>query len=387
MELLCSQIKSTGKLTAMVAGLLLLLTTATVAAPARPAPTPQAVTEAGKLYRRAANLRTNRVPLRRRVAARNIRRASNQLRRLGVKVDRRVPVHFDSTQEYALLRKTGALLRGVPKGSSAYAMRRDALVRARKLKRTSYGLPRNMRAYANGASGHAELIINLDNAFYAKPQRLVPILAHEYRHVRDIKRALGIEKVLTTAELKNARPGTPQAVRKVKLQRRLDLLWSQPRAETRAFHAQAQAQGLAGNALGNWWRAPQGPQMDQAYPPARLNKALIKGYFKGISKSISSAMRQAPAAKRDVARRYLVGYRDVLKSQSSAYYQAVRKDDQRDPAAIQRYNKVKAGTLKQHRDLKTQAGPLNSRRAHLAGQSDAYRGIAPVQRVRQILAD
>jgi len=373
-------------LTGIVAGALLLLTTAPMAAPARQAPGPKAVAEAGKLYRRAVNLRTNRVPLRLRVARRNITKASNQLRRMGVKVDRRVPVKFDTSQEYALMRQTAKLLRGTPKGTAAYDMRRDALLRARQLKRTIFGLPRNMRAYANGAGGKAELIINLDNAFYAKPNRLLPILAHEYRHVRDIKRALRIEKVLASAELKAAQPGTPQAARKARLQQRLDLLWSQPRAETRAFAAQAQAQGMAGKALGSWWRAPTSPQMDQAYPPARLNRALLKGYFKGISKRISAAMRQAPARNRELARRYLVGYRDVLKSQSSAYYQAVRKDDQRDPAAIERYNAAKSKTLQRAGRILTRPAAMTSSRAHLAGQTDAYQGTAPLQRVQQILA-
>ncbi len=382
----CSRNSKSAPLTWLVAATLLSLTPAAMAAPARQAPSAKAVVEAGRLYRRAANLRTHRLPLRQRVASRNILRASDKLRRMGVKVDKRVPVKFDSTQEYALLRRTSKLLRGASKGSVAYTMRKNALQRARKLKRTSYGLPRGMRAYANGISGKAELVINLDNAFYAKSGRLLPILAHEYRHIGDIKRALGIEKVLAMAELKNARPGTPQAARKGRLQRRVDLLWSHPRAETRAFHAQAQAQGLAGDSLGMWWRAPHSPQMDKTYPPAPLNRALLKGYFKGISKNISAAMRQAPAEKRDLARRYLRGYRDVLKSQSGAYYQAMRKDDQRDPAAIQRYNASKSQLLKQAAQVLTQPGPLNSRRAYMAGQTDAYQGTAPVQRVKQILA-
>ena len=351
----------------------------------RPAPDRQTVARARQLVDRAQNLRRLRLPLRKRVARRNINRALDRLQQLGVKVDRAVPRVLDSSQEYTLLRQAGALLRGAPKGSNAYALRKQAVTRARVLKRTIYGLPRNMWAYSNGDKGRAELAINLDNPFYSKPAKLLPILAHEYRHIGDIKQALRLEQILKQPELANAAPGSRQAARKQRLQQRVKLLWSHPRAETRAFTAQARAQGLAGAPLGMWWRAPQGGPMDQAYPPARLNSALLKGYFKGISQSISVAMKQATPEKRDLARRYLASYKGVLKQQSGAYFSAVRKDDQRDPGAIERYNATKAKLLTRAASELNAPGPLTRQRAQLAGQTDAYQGTAPNQRVKQIL--
>ncbi len=368
-------------LLAQLAGLMLLGS----AASARPAPTTGAVARARRLVGQAANLRQLRVPLRQRVANRNINRAVTRLQRIGVKIDTRTPVVLDSGQEYGLLRQAGKLLRGAPRGSAAYALRKEALLRARKLHKTTYRLPRGMRAYANGDKGHAELVINLDSAFYAKPKRLQPILAHEYRHIGDIKRALHLEKVLQKPELKNARPGTRQHARKLKFQKQVAALWSHPRAETRAFFAQARAQGLAGQPLGNWWRAPQGGAMDRTYPPAQLNRALIDGYFKGLSQSLSSAMKQASPEKRALAGRYLRGYRGVLRQQSSAYFAGVRKDDARDPAAIERYNAGKTSLLRQAGEVLTRPGPLTAARAKMAGQTDAYQGAAPTQRVLQIL--
>ena len=353
---------------------------------ARPAPpSPSAVARASRLVGQARNLRQLRVPLRRRVATKNMHRAVTRLQRIGVKIDTRTPVVLDSGQEYGLLRQAGKLLRGASKGSAAYQLRKEALLRARKLHKTTYRLPRGMRAYANGDKGHAELVINLDSAFYAKPQRLQPILAHEYRHIGDIKRALHLEKLLQRPELKNAKPGTRQHARKVKFQNQVAALWSHPRAETRAFFAQARAQGLAGQPIGMWWRAPQGGAMDRTYPPAQLNRALIDGYFKGLSQSLSSAMRQASPEKRALASRYLRGYRGVLQQQASAYFSAVRKDERRDPAAIERYNAGKSTLLRQAGEVLTQPGPLTTARALMAGQTDAYQGTAPTQRALQIL--
>ena len=330
-------------------------------------------------------MRHLRLPLRQRRATRNMGLAVQRLQRVGVKIDTRVPVVLDSGQEYGLLRQASKLLRGAPKGSDAYQLRKQAVLRVRKLHRTTYRLPRQMRAYANGDKGHAELVINLDSSFYAKPRRLQPILAHEYQHIGDIKYALRLEKVLQRPELTNARPGTGQHARKLKLQQKVKLLWSHPRAETRAFFAQARAQGLAGEPLGMWWRAPQGGGMDKTYPPAQLNRSLIKGYFKGLSQSLSSAMRDATPGKRALAGRYLKGYRGVLQQQSSAYFAAVRKDDRRDPAAIERYNADKSSLLQQAQRVLTRPGPFTIKRAQMAGQTDAYQGSAPNQRVLQIL--
>ena len=369
----------------MVAGLLLVAGAAAAGPAPRAAPRPEAVSRARVLVKRADNLRHLRVPLRQRRAARSIGQAVGRLRRLGVKIDTRVPVVLDSAQEYGLLRQASKLLRGAPKGSPAYDLRKKAVVRARKLHKTTYRLPRNMRAYANGDKGHAELVINLDSAFYAKPKRLQPILAHEYKHIGDIKRALRLEKMLQQPGLANAKQGTKQYARKQKFQQQVKVLWSRPRAETRAFFAQARAQGLAGQPLGMWWRAPQGGAMDKGYPPAQLNRALIKGFFKGLTQSVSSAMRDASPEKRALAGRYLRGYRGVLTQQASAYFAAVRKDDRRDPAAIERYNAGKSTLLQEAGRLLTQPGPLTTKRALMAGQTDAYQGTAPTQRVLQIL--
>ena len=366
----------------MVAGLLL----AAGAAAARPAPpSPAAVARARVLVDRAQNLRHLRVPLRQRMAARNIGASVQRLQRLGLRMDTRVPVVLDSGQEYGLLRQASKLLRGAPRGGPAYELRKQAVLRVRKLHRTTYRLPRGMRAYANGDKGRAELVINLDSAFFSKPKRLQPILAHEYRHIGDIQRALHLEKILQQPELLNAQPGTKQHARKLKFQAQVQALWSHPRAETRAFFAQARAQGLAGQPLGMWWRAPQGGVMDNTYPPAQLNQALIKGYFKGLSQSLSSAMRDSTPEKRALAGRYLNGYHGVLQQQASAYFAAVRKDDRRDPAAIERYNAGKSTLLQQAGQVLTRPGPLTAKRALMAGQTDAYQGTAPTARVLQIL--
>ena len=384
--MLSSQTNLLPRTVTLVLGLLLATGAATATPrPAKKAPGPGDLRRARTLIQRAQNLRQLRVPLRQRQATRNIGRAVDQLRRHGVKIDRRVPVVLDSGQEYGLLRQASKLLRGASRGSAAYALRKRAVLRARKLQRTTYRLPRGMRAYANGQKGHAELVINLDSSFYAKPQRLRPILAHEYRHIGDIKRALRLEQLLAQPALANAAPGTKAHVRKQKLQRQVKALWSHPRAEARAFYAQARAQGLAGEPLGMWWRAPQGGAMDQAYPPAQLNRALIKGYFKGLSQSISTAMRQATPQKRAQAARYLRGYGDVLKHQASAYHAAVRKDDRRDPAAIERYNSAKTQLLQQAGRVLTTPAPMTIQRAQMAGQTDAYQGTAPTARVLQIL--
>ncbi len=369
-----------------LAGLLVLLTSAAVPArSARPVPSQQTVSAAHQLYNKAKNLRDLRIPLRARVATRRINWAYDKLQGVGMKVNRQVPIVLDTTQEYRLLRQTSTMLRGARKGSAAYDLRRKAVTRAFQLHRGLYKMPKGMRAFASaeGKQGKPELAINLDNPFYNKADRLLPIIAHEQRHMRDIGRAQRLESILAQPALRDAAPGTRQHHRKQRLQAKVDALWSSARAETSAFQTQAQALARVGWPLGNWWRSIQNSPIDKVYPPARLNRALVKGYLQGIARSIGTTMRDATPKQRGLTRRYLAGYKSVLKSQSTAFFEGVRKDGRKNPALLEQYKVDRAQTLQQAAGTQGQA--LTPRSAFLAGQAAAYRGVAALGPARQIL--
>jgi hypothetical protein len=370
-----------------LAGLLVLLTSAGVTARStRPAPSPKTVSAARQLYSKARNLRDLRIPLRARVITRRINWAYDKLAGVGFKINRKVPIVLDTTQEFRLLRQTSAMLRGARKGSAAYDLRRKAVTRAFQLHRGLYKMPRNMRAYASaeGKQGKPELVLNLDNPFYNKADRLLPIVAHEQRHMRNIGRAHRLESILAQPALRDAAPGTKQHHRKRRLQAKVDALWSSPRAESRAFQTQAQALARVGWPLGNWWRSIQNAPIDAVYPPARLNRALVKGYLQGIARSIGTTMRDAPPKQRGLTRRYLAGYKSVLRSQATSFFAAARKDGQQNPALLEQYKVDRSRTL-QRAEAAPQGQTLTPRSAFLAGQADAYRGIAALAPAQKIL--
>jgi len=381
------------RLATTLASLLTLLVLATLlsstvaARTLRAPPSKQTITEASRLYARAKNLQELRIPLRTRRVTRNIGWAYNKLQGLGMRVNRNVPIVLDTTQEYRLLRQTSAMLRGARKGTKAHTLRKKAVTRAFELHRQLYKLPKGMHAYASveGRKGKPELVINLDNPFFNKADRLLPIVAHEQLHMRDIGRALRLGAILAQPELRDARPGTRQHRRKQKLQAKVDTLMSSSKAETRAFRTQARALALAGWPVGNWWRAPQGTAIDTIYPPDKLNRALVKGYMQGIGRSLSSQMRTAEPKQRTLARRYLAGYKAVLRSQATAYVAAVRKDDRRDQAPMERYKVNRTQTLQRAGTALNGSASLTADSAYMIGQADAYSGAAPTTRAQQLL--
>jgi hypothetical protein len=344
---------------------------------ARTPPTPKAVAEARHLCEVARELRLVRIPLLQRRATANINQSLDQLERIGVKIDRRVPIIFDSARELTLLRQAGALLRGATPGSDAYALHKQVTMRARELHHTTFGMPRGMVAYTNGAKEQTELLINLDNPTFGKPAQLFPVVAHEHRHVRDLARSRRLEQAIEK---------TPDGVERQRLEGKLAIVLSHPLAETRAFRAQAFALGRLGKPLGIWWRAPQSPEIDGSYPPAKINKALVQGYFDGISQTMGSAMRDASPARRQIAASYLRGYRLALEQQADAYYQKVRADAQRDPQAIDRYNAAAGEILKRVEKTLGGSAPLGAAQAFLVGQADAIVGSGPV-RAQTLLAN
>lgn len=352
----------------------LVVSFAASGAPRTP-PTAAAITEARAHWARAQSLRQIQLPLLEARATREITRAMAELERSGVKLDRKTPIVFDSSRELAEAQRASELLRGARPGSEAYELRKQAVLRVRELGRTIYGMPRQMNAYTNAAKGTVELAINLDNPFYGAPEKLLPVIAHEHRHIRDAKRALRIEGILA-----NEKKLEPRQVERLKAT--VERLWSRPRAETRAFEAQAFALALAGRPLGNWWRAPAGGPMDEAYPPAQLNRALVRGFLRGLGQKLAPALGQATPRERALSARYLAGYKAVLEAQATAFYQAVRKDEGRDATAIDRYNAMKKKVLAKA----TRPGSLTTRRAFLVGQADAYLGTAPLPRVQELLA-
>ncbi len=338
--------------------------------------TPAAIRDAARLWARAQSLRELQVPLLEQRARRAVAGALGELERSGVRVNRATPMVYDSSRELETLREAAKLLRGSPPASSAYALRREVLFRVRELQKTVYGMPRAMYAYTDASKGSVELAINLDNPFYGKPEKLVPLLAHEQRHIRDANRALRLERLL--ANEKNLDPRQQK-----RLEETAQRLWDRPRAEARAFEAQARALAATERPLGIWWRAPSGGPMDQAYPPATLNRALLRGYFQGLGAKLAPELRGASNRKRELARAYLAGYRAALEAQASAYVAVVRKDAGRDPAVLERYNATKAKILAK---LERPSQRLTTKRAYLAGQGDALVGNAPIPRVRELVA-
>jgi hypothetical protein len=353
---------------------LVALSHVAVGAPRTP-PTRAAIAEARAHWARAQSLREIQIPLLEARATRELTRAMAELDRSGVKLDRKTPIVFDSSRELAEARRVSELLRGARPGGEGYELRKQAVLRVRELGRTMYGMPRQMNAYTNAAKGSVELAINLDNPFYGTPEKLLPVIAHEHRHIRDAKRALRIETLLA-----NEKTLAPRQVERLKAT--VERLWSHPRAETRAFEAQAFALALTGRPLGNWWRAPAGGPIDQAYPPAQLNRALVRGYLKGLGQKLGPALAEATPRERALSARYLAGYKAVLEAQATAFYQAVRKDEGRDATAIDRYNAAKTKVFAKA----ARPGSLTGKRAFLVGQADAYLGNAPLPRVQELLA-
>jgi hypothetical protein len=365
---------------AVLLGLLATLYSAPVAA--RPAPravAPAKVKEAKKLHLRAQNLRTLRVPLRRARAIKNILGVTQRLVHAGVKINKKVSLNLETSQEYTLLRQVGKLLRGAPRGSKAHTVRKEALTRAFELHRSILKMPRGMLAYTNGK----QVSFNIDNAFFGKPKELLPIVAHEHQHVFDIHRANRLEAMLKKPELANAKPGSAQHKRALKLQEKVDRLWSTPNAETRAFKAQAKALAQAGEPLGVGWRALQGGAIDQAYPPKQLNKALVEGYYKGLNMKLGKAMKEASPGRRRLAQGYLRGYKKGLQAQASAYFHGARRDGHADAGALASYNqsvqKILDSVAKQPKT------PRNARAAADQGMAHAAKGTAPERIVRELL--
>ena len=202
------------------------------------------------------------------------------------------------------------------------------------------------------------------------------MIAHEQRHLVDIKHALRLERQLAELAPGSAAAAGREAARLDRIKRQLASLWSHPLAEARAFAAQARALGLAGQPLGNFWRAPQGGPMDETYPPDKLNRALIQGYLAGLGQAAGAALRQASPEQRAGARSYLRGYRNILAAQAEAYVQARRADAGRDPGALARYRENASRLLEQAPELPA-AGGLGAEPAFALGQADAIRGAAP----------
>jgi hypothetical protein len=310
--------------------------------------------QARALFARAANLRQLRLPLLRRRARRKIQRALVELQHLGLGVDRRVPIVLDSCREYRLLCRASELLRGAPRGSTAHRLYGQAMSRALVLRVQSFLLPREMCAYTSFDRGRCELVINLDNPFFERHDRLLAILAHERQHLIDVVRAERLEA-----------PG---------------------RAETRAFWAQALALGLADRFLGNWWRAPRGTQLDLIYPPRRLNRALIAGYLLGARRRAAQALQACTTEQRELAQCYLDGYRAVLARQAHAYHRAFRSDDRADPSTITRYHQTRSRILAEVQQRLQQQSLLTPQLATLLGQTDAYTQVSPGRRLLEITA-
>lgn len=307
------------------------------------------------LFQRANNLRQLRLPLLRRRARRKIQRALDELQHLGLGVDRRVPIVLDSSREYRLLRRASDLLRGAHRGSAARRLYGQAMSRALALRFQTFLLPREMCAYTSLDRGRCELVINLDNPFFERHDRLLSILAHERQHLIDLARS--------------ERFGEPD------------------RAETRAFRAQALALGLADRFLGNWWRAPRGTQLDLIYPPRRLNQALIAGYLLGVRRRAARILQACNNEQRELAQCYLDGYRAVLARQAYAYHRAFRSDDQADPSTITRYHQTRARILDDVQQRLQQHPLLTPQLATLLGQTDAYNQVSPGRRLLEITAD
>jgi hypothetical protein len=356
-----------------------LLVVAPAIAASKVDPDQRAIAEAIHLREVAQSLRMFRVPLLKQRALSNVALSLDWLEGLGIKVDRSVSIAVDSTREYTLLRKAGTLLRGAKPGSAAYALRREVTLRALELQRTSYGLPKGMLAYTNGEATPTELVINLDDPTFNNPSQFFPLIAHEYRHVHDLARVARLEQIIGQS------PAHPNRER---LEKKIARLLSRPHAETRAFFAQAFSLGRSGRPLGFWWRAPDGTELDLAYPPAALNKALIKGYFQGLTKTIAAQMRDASPEQKQIAASYLRGYRLALEQQADAFFDAMRKDEARDPEAIQRYNaaaKEILATVEKTLAGSSGGSPLTVEGAFLLGQADAIVAKGPV-RVQSLLS-
>jgi hypothetical protein len=203
------------------------------------------------------------------------------------------------------------------------------------------------------------------------------LMAHEHRHVRDLARASRLEQAVRQ---------TPDPTRRGRLEAKLDMLLARPRAETRAFEAQAFALGRLGRPIGMWWRAPQEPEMDAAYPPAKLNKALIGGYFEGLSQTLGASIRQASPERRQVVSSYLRGYRHTLEQQATTYFQAARRDGKADPQAGERYTTAANKVLEEAQRALGGAAPLTAGQAFIVGQADAIVGNGAV-RAQTLLAN
>ncbi|MCA9667643.1 MAG: hypothetical protein KC503_18715 [Myxococcales bacterium] len=337
--------------------LVALLLGAAAAAPSR-----AQIARAKLLVQRARSVRTLRRPLRERVAKRNLHAALGVLSRIGVTMAPNVPIYFASAEEHGLLHEASTLLRGARKGSQAYRLRREALLRVRELRRTTDMMPKGMRAFSGYGGGQPSLGINLDSAFYSKPQRVVPIMGHELKHIKDITRALALEELAVTAR-------SPRS--KAKLARQARWLWTAANAETRAFEQQARIMGQLAQPLGRWWRAPsKDGELDKAYPPARINRALLRGYFRGIAHRIAARIKDAPPATREAVKRYLAGYKQVLRTQGQMVLTG-------DAELIARYRSDGDAVIAKAQTLVGADGNIDAKHIGVLGAHDAYRGFAP----------
>jgi hypothetical protein len=167
----------------------------------RAAPSIEAFRQAEKLMYQAENLRQLQLPLLKQRAVRNIQQVYGALQRAGIRVHPEVPHSFESTREYTLVRQVGEMLRGAPKGTPAYTLRKQAMGRALELHRSLLKMPPQVLAYTSENQGQVALAINLDNSFYADADRLLAITAHEQQHVRDLQRTLRLEELVAHPEL------------------------------------------------------------------------------------------------------------------------------------------------------------------------------------------
>ena len=323
------------------------------------------------LYRDARNQHQLRRPLLRRQAERRIRTVASALARRGLGLAD-VSIRLDDPREVARLKQAAYLLRGARKGSADYALRAKVLSRLREARREVLGLPKSARGYTRIIpGGEPELWLNLLNPSWRHVGALLTTIAHERRHVLDIRLARRLEAERASLQ---AQPSAPDRDRRIPgLQKAIARLMSTPEAETRAFFAQAQARARVDLAPGAYHRAPS--ELDHLYPPARLNRALIDGYLRGARQRLAPRLSQASVAQRRAVARYLDGYRKTLAAQAAAYYHGKRSDGRAAPERLDRYNSAAGQLLERAKAAsETKAEVPGDSLAHLLGRADAITG-------------